>query len=145
MYVTSAPTWPLTSTSGAEMKSFSAWTSGSLSERPAMREKDETVFLRLETSWFFAASPMYLLLGPKPTSELWQVSTNFSPWEAVWATYGVARLETSFVICRGLAWGTVQERHAGACTYHVNTAIARNGNDGVERPQVHAHDRHVYR
>jgi hypothetical protein len=36
--------------------------------------KHETVFLRLETSWFFAASPRYLLLGPKPTSDLRVVS-----------------------------------------------------------------------
>lgn len=38
--------------------------------RPARRENDPTVFLRFEISWFFAASPMYLLLGPKPISEL---------------------------------------------------------------------------
>jgi hypothetical protein len=55
------------------------------------------VFLRLETSWFFAASPMYLLLGPKPTSDLRAVSH----WRCVCAggfAYGVARLETSFAI-----------------------------------------------
>lgn len=69
-YVTSAPTWPLRSTRGAETKSCSIWTSGSLRLRPARRTKEETVFLRLEISWFFAASPMYLLLGPKPTSDL---------------------------------------------------------------------------
>jgi hypothetical protein len=69
-YVTSAPTWPLMSISGAETKSCSSWTSGSLKERPARRTKDETVFLRLEISWFLAASPMYLLLGPKPTRDL---------------------------------------------------------------------------
>jgi len=28
------------------------------------------VFLRLEISWFLAVSPTYLLLGPKPTSDL---------------------------------------------------------------------------
>lgn len=72
-YVISAPTWPLMSTRGAETKFFSISTSGSLRERPARRVKDETVFLRLETSWFFAASPMYLLLGPKPTSDLQRV------------------------------------------------------------------------
>lgn len=70
MYVTSAPTWPPMSISGAETKSCSIWTSGSLRERPARRTNDETVFFRLETSWFFAVSPRYLLLGPKPTSDL---------------------------------------------------------------------------
>jgi hypothetical protein len=73
-YVTSAPTWPFRSMRGAETKSCSTWTSGSLSERPARRTNDETVFLRLEISWFLAASPMYLLLGPKPTSDLLCVS-----------------------------------------------------------------------
>jgi hypothetical protein len=73
-YVTSAPTWPPMSMSGAETKSCSTWTSGSLSVRPARRTNDETVFFRLEISWFFAASPMYLLLGPKPTSDLGGVS-----------------------------------------------------------------------
>jgi len=98
MYVTSAPTWPPISTSGAETKSCSIWTSGSLRERPARRTNDETVFLRLETSWFFAASPMYLLLGPKPTSDLEVLAAKIVTCEGSVFAYGVARLETSFAI-----------------------------------------------
>jgi hypothetical protein len=64
----------LTSIKGAETKFFSTSTSGSLRVRPARRLNEETVFLRLETSWFFAGSPMYLLLGPKPTRDLSAVS-----------------------------------------------------------------------
>ena len=37
---------------------------------PARRFREEIVFLRFEISWVFAASPRYLLLGPKPTSDL---------------------------------------------------------------------------
>jgi hypothetical protein len=85
------------SMSGAETKSCSTWTSGSLRERPARRTNDETVFLRLEISWFFAVSPMYLLLGPKPTSDLRAVSGRVFVGGVVFA-YGVARLETSFAI-----------------------------------------------
>lgn len=49
-------------------------TSGSLRLRPARRGRLPTVFLRLEISCVFAASPRYLLLGPKPTSVLRVVS-----------------------------------------------------------------------
>jgi hypothetical protein len=87
------------SMSGAETKSCSIWTSGSLRERPARRTNDETVFLRLEISWFFAVSPMYLLLGPKPTSDLGALAAKCVVG-GVFA-YGVARLETSFAIWRG--------------------------------------------
>lgn len=49
-------------------------TSGSLKLRPANRVRQLTVFLRLEISWFFAGSPMYLLLGPNATKDLYTVS-----------------------------------------------------------------------
>lgn len=49
-------------------------TSGSLKLLPANRVRQPTVFLRLEISWFLAGSPMYLLLGPKATRDLYIVS-----------------------------------------------------------------------
>lgn len=64
---------------------------------------------------------------------------------AVWVcTYGVARLETSFAICHGQCL-VQQRRVVGApATHHVDTAVTRDSNDAVERPQVDAHDRHVW-
>jgi len=109
--------------SGADMKSCSTWTSGSVRLRPARRTKEETVFLRLEISWFLAVSPTYLLLGPKPTSD------------------GVARLETSFAIYWRQYFGV---SYATGATHHIDTAIPRNSNDAVERSQINTYYRHVY-
>lgn len=55
------------------------------------------MFLRLEISCVFAGSPRYLLLGPNPTRELLMVSYCIAGHFFA-DTYGVARLDTSFVI-----------------------------------------------
>lgn len=33
---------------------------------------------------------------------------------------------------------------AGSSTYHIDTTVARNSNDAVERAQINAHNRHVH-
>ena len=82
--------------------------SGSLRERPARRLRELTVFLRLEISWVFAVSPRYLVLGPKPTRELLAVS-YYTISMSMTDTDGVARFETSFVICIAVS----QQNHEG--------------------------------
>jgi len=79
------------------------------------------VFLRFEISCVFAGSPRYLDLGPKPTKE------------------GVARFETSFVICAG----QLTPCELGHFTYDVDTAVPGHGNDGIEGPEVYTDDTHL--
>lgn len=71
--------------------------------RPTRRLRELTVFFRLEISWVFAGSPRYLLLGPKPTRELLAVRYGATLGDLRADTDGVARLETSFVICVGVS------------------------------------------
>jgi hypothetical protein len=60
--------------------------------------------------------------------------------------YGVARLETSFAIYQQSAHVPNTPWTQGmSSTYNIDTTVARNSNDAVERTQINAHDRHVYR
>lgn len=53
----------------------------------------------------------------------------------------MARLETSFVI---LGMSAKDARvYKTVYTYHIDSTIPRNSNDGVERPQINSHNRHV--
>src|SRR4051812_12841433 len=85
------------------MYCLSMSSSGSAKGRPASLLRQPTVFLKFEISCDLAASPRYRLLGPKPTRELragGRVSrSNEAEGATRGGTYGVARLETSFVIC----------------------------------------------
>lgn len=70
------------------------------------------MFLRLEISCVLAVSPRYRALGPNPTRDLFDGVVSLRaeghggvaarPGAEVGATYGVARLETSFAICQGI-------------------------------------------
>lgn len=53
-------------------------------------------------------------------------------------TYGVARLETSFVIWESQNNVTIE--YKGEDTYHVNTTVASNCDDGIKRTEVDADD-----
>lgn len=100
------------------------------------------MFLRLEISWFLAASPMYLLLGPKPTRDLPTLSVS---------TFG-QRVKMEFLrsgavgdFIRDLAKGQHEEGRNSftrLSTYDIDTAIPRNSNAAVERAQIYAYDRH---
>lgn len=61
--------------------------------------------------------------------------------------YGVARLETSFAIWQQsvIIFLNILCAPKPSSTYNVDTTVARNSNDAVERAQVNAHYRHVYR
>jgi hypothetical protein len=57
-------------------------------------------------------------------------------------SYGVARLETSFVIWDNISmWDW---RHIWKCyTYHIDAAISRHSNNCVKRTKVNTHYRHL--
>lgn len=97
------------------------------------------MFLRLEISCVFAGSPRYLDLGPKPTKDLPKV-LGYPSVEGSrgCATYGVARLETSFVICPLSAFPQVEVGERG--TYDVYSTVPSHGNDGIDRSKVYADD-----
>ena len=69
--LTLTPTVPFMLTSSALINFFSiSEISGSLTDLPTNRLRDPMVFLKLETSWVFALSPIERCLGPKETKDL---------------------------------------------------------------------------
>lgn len=96
------------------------------------------MFFRLEISCVFAGSPRYLDLGPKPTRDLPMIIRIAIEESRDRATYGVARFETSFVICPPSVFPQVDERKKG--TYDVDSTVPSDGNDGIDRSEVYTDD-----
>ena len=75
-----------------------SWTSGSENVRPMRRFSEPIVFLKLDVSCVFAASPIARCFGPKATRDLCDGSDATSLSQIATKTYGVARFETSLVM-----------------------------------------------
>ena len=97
------------------------------------------MFFRLEISCVFAVSPRYRDLGPNPTSEL-ELCQQAEVRSGGRGTYGVCRLEVSFVICDKSVTGSSTETES---TYDIDALVSSNTNLGALRTEIYANDTHV--
>lgn len=93
--------------------------------------------MRFDISWVLAGSPRYLLFGPKPTRDLRKVS-----YFGIGCRLGDLRCSSIRDFICDLSSLALYQPQAVETTYHVDTSVPRDSDDGILRTEIYTHDTH---